>query len=95
MLCHHWAWITRLFFILRDIQTLRFLWGDKLSVGSFSSTRQSVREVRVVDENGEQLGIMPLEKPLELPRIGTWTSWRLHHGTTARLPHHGLWQIQV
>jgi len=51
--------------------------------------------VRVIGDEGEQIGIMAPFEALKMAREKTWTWWRFPDRATPGLSHHGLWEIPV
>ena len=54
-----------------------------------------ITPIRVVSEDGEQLGIIPTEHALERARDAGQTSSKLPPTSATGLPNHGLRQIQI
>ena len=58
--------------------------------------RIRVREIRVIDDTGQQLGIMPPPQALAIAKTeGTRPGRDLADGRAAGLPHHGLREVPV
>ena len=55
--------------------------------------RIRVREIRVIDDTGEQLGIMPPPQAWLSRAPRGWISWRSPHRRAAGLPDHGLREV--